>query len=263
MTLRKHPRFRSQFLPDDRDLVVYLPPGYDDDATVRYPVLYLHDGQNLFEGETAFKRGEHWRVGETATDLIDAHRIEPLIIVGIANTGVRRLHEYTHSHDRRRGGGEANGYGRLVIEELKPFVDRTYRTLLRPEHTGIGGSSLGGLVSLYLGLKRPDVFSKIAALSPSVWWDRRSILRDVRDSGARFASASMGVSRAARPRIWVDIGTHEGRGHVENVRLLKAGLERGGWIDGIDLHYEEVAGGRHSEVAWGDRFGRVLEYLFG
>ena len=250
LNLVRHEGFASSFLPDPRDVTVYLPPGYDT-GDARYPVLYLHDGQNLFDPQLAFKKGEHWRVGETATALIDAGRIPPLIIVGIANTGARRLHEYTPSHDRRRGGGGADAYARLLIEELKPFIEARYRTLVDAHHTGLGGSSLGGLVSLYVGLKHPDVFSRLAVMSPSVWWDRRVILRHVRD---------------ARPkpplRLWVDIGTREGYYHVENTRLLKAGLIKNGWIEGDDLHYEEVPGGTHSEGAWAERFGRMLVFNY-
>ena len=250
-TLISHERFHAASLPDDRDVIVYLPPGYDADRHRRYPVLYLHDGQNLFDPETSFKKGEYWRAGETASALIDTGRIEPLVIVGINNVGPRRLHEYTPSHDRRRGGGGADAYGRFLVEELKPFIDNTYRTLPGAPHTGLGGSSLGGLVSLYLGLKYTDVFTRLAVMSPSVWWDRRVILRYVRE---------------ARPkpplRIWVDIGSREGRYHVDNARLLHVGLIKSGWVEGDDLHYEEVAGGVHSEGAWAARFDRVLEFLF-
>lgn len=255
-SLIKHENFHSPFLPDDRDITVFLPPGYEAGRARRYPVLYMHDGQNLFEPEKAFKKGEHWRVGETATTLIDARRIDPLIIVGIANTGRRRLDEYTPTYDRRRGGGEADAYGRLIVEELKPFIDATYRTRSDAPHTGMGGSSLGGLVTLYLGLTHPDIFSKLAVMSPSLWWDRRGVLRTVRASGGRD------FGPAGRSRIWVDMGTREGRGHVENARLLKAGLLKAGWIEDQDVHYEEVPGGTHSERSWGDRFGRVLEWLF-
>jgi predicted alpha/beta superfamily hydrolase len=251
LTLHSYERFHSRFLPDDRDITVFVPPGYDDDPERRFPVLYLHDGQNLFDPEKAFKRGEHWRVGETATALVTAGAIEPLVIVGIHNTGRRRLDEYTPTADKRRGGAEADAYGRLLAEELKPFIDGRYRTLQDPAYTGIGGSSLGGLVSLYLGLTRPDVFSRLAVLSPSVWWDRRAILRYVRAAHPK-----------PRLRMWVDIGTAEGRQHVTNLRLLRAGLTKSGWVDGDDLHYEEVEGGTHSEGSWGHRFGRVLQYLY-
>ncbi len=251
-TVLKHEAFRSRFLPDDRDITVFLPPGYNPAGNRRYPVLYLHDGQNLFDSKTSFKKGETWRAGDTATRLIEASRIEPLIVVGIANTGPRRLHEYTPTNDRRRGGGDADAYGRLIIEELKPFIDATYRTRVESHSTGIGGSSLGALVSLYLALKHRGVFSRLAALSPSVWWDRRVILGHVRQARPK-----------PRLRIWIDMGTREGRGHVANARLLKAGLLKAGWVEGDDLHYEEIPGGTHGETAWAERFGRVLEFLYG
>jgi predicted alpha/beta superfamily hydrolase len=251
LNLVRHDAFASAFLPDARNITVYLPPGYEA-STARYPVLYLHDGQNLFDPKLAFTHGEHWRVGETATALIDAGQLPPLIIVGIDNTGPRRLHDYTPSHDRRRGGGGADAYAQLLIAELKPFIDARYRTLDDASHTGVGGSSLGGLVSLYIGLKHPDVFSRLAIMSPSIWWDRRVILRHVRDARPK-----------PRLRLWVDIGTREGRHHVDNARLLQAGLIKNGWVEGDDLHYEEVPGGTHSERAWADRFGRVLLFLYG
>jgi predicted alpha/beta superfamily hydrolase len=254
--LYKHVRFQSEYLPHDRDVVVFLPPGYEEGHGRRFPVLYLHDGQNLFEPEKAFIKGEHWRVGETATSLIEAATIEPLIIVGIYNTGPERINEYTHTFDRRRGGGDADAYARLILEELKPFVDATYRTFTDRAHTALGGSSLGGLVTLYIGLRHPEAFGALAVMSPSVWWDRRSILKDVRRA------------LPPRARMWLDIGTRESRAAgsarkvVEDVRLLKAGLEKNGWKDGVDLHYEEIEGGTHSERSWGDRFGRVLQWLY-
>jgi predicted alpha/beta superfamily hydrolase len=238
-------------LPDDRDLVVWLPPGYDEDAPRRYPVLYMHDGQNLFEPDTAFKKGEHWRVGETATELIEAGRVAPLIIVGIANAGEKRIQEYTPTTDARLGGGLAREYGRMLVNEIKPFVDATYRTRTDGAGTGLAGSSLGGLVTLHLGFSYPDVFSRIAALSPSVWWDRRAILRTV---------------RSTRPRppwkIWVDIGTAEGRRALDDVRLLKAALVGAGWVAGGDLRYAEYEKAAHTEAAWAKRVGPMLEWLF-
>jgi predicted alpha/beta superfamily hydrolase len=252
LNLVRHEAFHSQYLPDDRNVTIFLPPGYETTPDRRYPVLYLHDGQNLFDPDAAFKKGEHWRVGETATALIDAGRVPPLIIVGIDNTGHRRLHEYTPTHDRRRGGGGADAYGQMLVNELKPFVDKRYRTLPDAASTGLGGSSLGGLVSLYLGLRHPVTFSRLAVMSPSVWWDRRVILRHVRDARPK-----------PRLRMWVDIGTREGRYHVDNAQLLRVGLVKSGWVEGDDLHYEEVDGGTHSEGAWARRFDRVLLYLFG
>src|SRR5579871_4912540 len=138
----------------DRDIIVYLPPGYETEKRKRYPVLYMQDGQNLFDDATSFL-GE-WHLDETAQALIPAKEIAPLIIVGIYNAGIHRIDEYTPARDPKMSmGGQADLYGRMLVEELKPFIDRRYRTLKDAAHTGLGGSSLGGLVSLYLGLKHP------------------------------------------------------------------------------------------------------------
>jgi predicted alpha/beta superfamily hydrolase len=246
--LRRHPQFHSVYLEHDRDVLVWIPPGYGD-GSARYPVLYMHDGQNLFEPETAFNKGEHWRVGETATALIQAGRVEPLIIVGIYNTGEARLDEYTPTDDAKHGGGHADDYGRMIIEELKPLIDATYRT--QPERSGLAGSSLGGLVSLHLGFRHPLVFSRIAALSPSVWWDRKAILKTIRSARAK-----------PKLRLWVDMGTGEGRRGLDDARLLKAALVGLGFADGGDLHYAEYEGATHTEEAWSQRVGPMLEWLF-
>ena len=248
--LHRHEQFHSEFLEHDRDVLVWLPPGYDE-TTARYSVLYMHDGQNLFEPETAFNPGEHWRVGETATELIESGRIEPLIVVGIYNTGEARVEEYTPTGDRKLGGGQADDYGRMIIEELKPLIDRTYRTLTDAEHTGIAGSSLGGLVSLHLGFTHPHVFTKIAALSPSVWWDRKAILKTIREARSK-----------PKLRLWVDMGTAEGRRGLDDARLLKAALVGLGFAENADLHYAEYEGATHSEQAWSERVGPMLQWLF-
>ncbi|MGH9743201.1 MAG: alpha/beta hydrolase [Candidatus Acidiferrum sp.] len=208
--LRKHQRFRSSFLRNARDLVVYLPPNYDDNWDRRFPVLYLHDGQNLFDGSTSFIPGMDWHVGQTADQSILDGSVEPLIIVGIYNTGKSRIREYTPTRVPKLGGGRADRYAKFLIEELKPFVEREYRALPGPEKTGIGGSSLGGLVSLYLGLRFPNIFGKTAALSPSVWWNQHVM--------HRFAQAA---DVHPRPRIWLDIGTREGARIVQDVEQFR------------------------------------------
>jgi predicted alpha/beta superfamily hydrolase len=248
--LRRHEAFHSAFLQHDRDVLVWLPPDYEASGG-RYPVLYLHDGQNLFEPDTAFQKGEYWRVGETAADLIEAGEIEPLIIVGIYNTGDHRKEEYTPTRDAKLGGGEADDYGRMIIEELKPLIDRTYRTRPEARSTGIGGSSLGGLVSLYLAFTHPQVFHRVAALSPSVWWNFRAILKTVRQS------------RSKPPlKIWLDMGTAEGKKGLDDARLLKAALVGLGFSVDVDLHYAEYEGATHTETAWAARVGPMLKYLF-
>jgi len=248
--LRKHERFRSRFLRNQRDLVVYTPPGYADQTARRFPVLYLQDGQNLFDGATSFIPGQDWHVGQTADAAIDDRAVEPLIIVGIYNTRAR-VSEYTPTHVPKLGGGRADRYAKFLIEEVKPFVEREYRVLPGSRHAGIGGSSLGGLVSLYLGLKHSGSFGKIAALSPSVWWNQLFI--------HRFVKA---VSVERRPRIWLDIGTREGARMVEDVERFRDLLLQRGWRLEQGLHYERVEGAEHNEIAWAQRVRPFLEFLY-
>jgi predicted alpha/beta superfamily hydrolase len=248
--LRKHQGFRSRFLRNQRDLIVYLPPGYDQQPDRRFPVLYLHDGQNLFDGATSFIPGMDWHVGQTADQCIYEGRVEPLIIVGMYNTKAR-IREYTPTQVPKLGGGRADRYAKFLIEECKPFIEREYRTRGGEEATGIGGSSLGGLVSLYLGLKLPHVFGRIAALSPSVWWNQRVMLR--------FAEAA---EVYPHPRIWLDIGTREGPRIVQDVEQFRDVLLQKGWRPEQDLHYERIEGAEHNEAAWAQRVGPFLQFLY-
>lgn len=245
---RTHAEFPSKFLKSARTVLVHLPPGYEESPERRYPVLYLQDGQNLFDGATSFIPGQEWRVDETAERLIHEKKIEPLIQVGIYNSGVDRLDEYTPMSDARGRGGKGELYSRFLIEELKPFIDRTYRTLPKGKHTGLGGSSLGGLISLSVGLKHPEAFSRLAILSPSVWWADRAILKE--------------ITWKLPLRLWVDIGTAEGSSALPDARLLRDTLVAHGWREGEDLTYREFAGATHSESAWAERFDQVLLALF-
>ena len=249
--LIKHQRFRSRFLRNQRDLIVYLPPGYAEQPQRSFPVLYLHDGQNLFDGATSFIPGVDWHVGQTADHFIYEGRVEPLIIVGIYNAGKQRIGEYTPTRAPKLGGGRADRYAKFLLEEVRPFVNRQYRIAEGADRTGIGGSSLGGLVSLYLGLRQPQVFGKIAALSPSVWWNERVILR--------FAAAA---SVQPLPRIWLDIGTREGPRIVDDVERFRDVLITKGWQLDRSLHYERVEGAEHNEAAWAARVGPFLQFLF-
>jgi len=249
------PDFASAVLANGRQITIYLPPGYDADAQRPYPVLYLHDGQNLFEDHRAFVHGQTWRAAHTAERLIHLGEIEPLIIVGIDHAGEGRIDELTPTKDLRlKRGGQAKAYGRMIVEELKPLVDREFRTRPGAADTGLGGSSLGGLVTLYLGLRLPLVFGRLAILSPSLWWDGRNLLGRVRRN-----------RHAARARIWLDMGTREGRAYLQNVkntRELRDLLVARGWRAGFDLEYAEDAGAGHSEDAWARRFPEVLQFLY-
>jgi predicted alpha/beta superfamily hydrolase len=230
-----------------RPITIYLPPGYER-GEARYPVLYMHDGQNLFEPERAFIPGQHWRLDEAADTAIGDRTAEPMIIVGVDHGGPARIDEYTPARDEsRQAGGKAAEYARMLIQELKPFIDSQYRT--RPDDTATGGSSLGGLFALYLGLTHPELFRTVAAMSPSVWWGKRAILQLV----DRF--------EGPRPRIWLDVGGREGWDTLRDVRLLRDQLLRRGWSE-ADLHYQEDPRGGHSERAWARRVQPMLEFLF-
>jgi predicted alpha/beta superfamily hydrolase len=250
--------FHSTILNNNRDVLVYLPPGYDANKSMRYSVFYMHDGQNLFDGATSFIPGQEWRVDETAQALIAAGKIEPLIIVGIYNAGKERINEYTPAEDAKyKMGGKADLYGRMLVEELKPFIDSHYRTRKGAPHTGLGGSSLGGLVSLYVALKYPGVFGRVAVVSPSVWFANKQIVH--------FVDA---LPRKPKVRIWLDIGTKEGQTAedaqqtVNDARLLRDTLIKKGWQVGKDLDYYEAEGALHNEGAWAARVERILTFLF-
>jgi predicted alpha/beta superfamily hydrolase len=248
--LRLHRKFRSQYLEAERTLAVYVPPGYERDLDRRYPVLYMHDGQNLFDSSTAFG-GNEWRLDDTAEELIERGAIEPVIIVGIYNTGEQRIHEYTPSVDAKLGGGKADLYGKMIVKEVKPFIEKTYRTLSGAENTAMGGSSLGGLVTLHLGLRYPTLFGKLAVLSPSVWWDNKFILREIEQLPAKPPL-----------KIWLDMGTAEGGMSLEDTEMLRDAMSAKGWRAGRDLAYSEIEGATHSEVAWAERVGPFLRFLF-
>ena len=251
--LRLHKEFRSRHLPDTRDVIVYVPPGYEEEPERRYPVLYMQDGQNLFDGRTSFIRDRTWEMREQADEVIEAGEVEPLIIVGIYNTGDRRLAEYTHERDWQRGGGEAAKYGRLLTEDLMPWIAGQYRVRNDRASTGVGGSSLGGLVTLYLGLRHAHNFGKLAVLSPSVWWNHKSILGYVNERAPQIWE---------RPRTWLDVGDREGHRTLRDAEQLARRLRANGWVAGETLHFERAANGTHDETSWARRVKPMLRFLY-
>ena len=274
--LRRLHNFQSSYLPTDRDIAIWLPPTYGADPDRRYPVLYLHDGQNLIDPRTSYVPGRTWCAHATADRLTREQLIEPLILVGINNTGHHRMEEYTPSKDWRHGGGKGPLYARLLVDELKPFIDSSLRTLTTPENTGLAGSSLGGLISLAIGLDYPQVFGKLGVLSPSVWWNRRDILTRIGPEDSPRPRILPPFLRGnpsprpepvfhegrPRPRIWLDMGMNEGLRHLRDCDLLHDRLLTRGWQDNVDLKYLRVPGGVHDEDAWARRFDRVLQWLF-
>ena len=254
--IKRHRAFPSRILGNRRDVLVYLPPGYRRFSRKRYPVLYLHDGQNVFDAATSFS-GVEWGVDETAERLIRQKRIEPLIIVAIANMGEERVHEYAPTRGvidakakrKKRSRGLARLYGHFLMDELKPNIDRKYRTKPGAEFTGLGGSSLGGLVTLAIGILYPRAFSRLIVMSPSIWWDDFTIYRLV-DS----------IEQKPPLKIWLDTGTAEPG--WEQARELRDRLSEKGWKLRDDLQYMEAKGADHSEAAWAARVDPALRFLF-
>jgi predicted alpha/beta superfamily hydrolase len=254
--IKRHRGFRSKILGNRRDVLVYLPPVYRRFSRQRYPVLYLQDGQNVFDAATSFA-GVEWGVDETAERLIRKKLLDPLIIVAIANMGEDRIHEYSPTRGvidskakrKKRSRGLARQYGQFLIEELKPYIDRKYRTKRETQFTGLGGSSLGGLVTLAIGILFPQTFTRLMVMSPSVWWDDFAIYRIV-DS----------VEQKPPLKIWLDTGTREPG--WEQARVLRDRLAKKGWKLRDDLHYMEVKDADHTEAAWAARVEPALRFLF-
>ena len=255
-TLILHKAFGSTNLKKPRTIAIWLPPNYTD-STERYPVFYLHDGQNLFDASTA-AFGTEWNADETATERISQNRIKPLILVGIWNTP-DRIMEYTPTFDKSIGaGGSGKDYVLFLVEELKPFIDKNYRTKPDRESTVIGGSSLGGLISLYACEKSSSTFSGCAAISPTLGWDDEAFLKGLEKSAGWVHST----------RIWLDMGSKEGKSPETQTNSLERAsrfadiLKGSGKIHGKDLQFLTVRDGQHNEAAWSKRFGDVLEFFF-
>ena len=244
--------FHSDALGNSRNIAVYLPPGYES-SNERYPVLYMQDGQNLFDAATAYG-GNEWGIDEICERMMRSGELPPFIVVAVYNTDAR-ISEYTPVPDPGYGGGRGDLYEKFLIKELKPFIDANLRTLPDAEHTGLMGSSLGALISLHVGLGRPDVFSRIGALSPSLWWADGELTK-------RLAASAPPQSRA---RVWLDMGTREGDNPAQRVaetREMGQVLEVRGWREGDDLAVRVVEGAGHNELAWRDRVAEVLKFLF-
>jgi predicted alpha/beta superfamily hydrolase len=256
--LRLH-EFRSRIFRNTRWLRVWLPPRYDDAANAgrRYPVLYLNDGQNLFESSTSFN-GIEWGVDETADRLIRQEEISPLIIVGLDNAGKNRLREYMpyRSFQPMLLRGQGSRYPDFLTNEVMPFMARNYRVANGPENTGLGGSSLGALIALFTAAVRPGLIGRLLVESPSLWASNRQMIR-----------ASRNVQRWP-DRIFLGVGTAEAgredknRSVVDDVQELASILQRAG-LDDKRLRLIIEEGATHNESCWARRFPNALQFLFG
>lgn len=255
--LRLHD-FESRVFRNRRQLRLWLPPGYDspENATTRYPVLYLNDGQNLFDAATSFA-GE-WHADETADRLIREQVISPMIVVGIDNAQKDRLREYVPYRSLNPPIVRARGrcYPEFLLGEVMPFVEARYRVATGPGNTGLGGSSLGALIALYAVMAEPGGVGRLLLESPSLFIAHRRLLKEV------------AKKRIWPERIFLAIGTREDgreerdRAAVEDVRRLERSLRRAGLADDrLRVIIEQDA--THSEAAWARRFPQALQFLFG
>ena len=243
-TVRIVEQFASPQLGNSRKLRIYLPPGYEQHPQQRYPVLYMHDGQNLFDARTA-AYGMAWEIGKTMDRLIAAGVIEPAIVVGIDNTP-DRIAEYTPCCDAKYHGGKLDAYMAFVVDTVKPWADANLRTLKDREHTAIMGSSLGGIASVYIAQKHPEIFAKAAGLSSSFWWNDGDLVKHV--------PARQPVS------FYLDAGT-DGDGLDDTRKMRDALLAQGYKLD-VDLRYYEAQNASHNEKSWAARVRLPLAWFF-
>ena len=235
----------------DTPVAIYLPPSYDENALKRYPVLYIHDGQNLFDPHTAFG-GRMWGIHDIIDQRSSAGIMDEVIVVGIYNRGSARLHDYTPSHDPDFHGvgvgGGADAYAHLLIDQIKPYIDSAYRTHPENRHTGLLGSSLGGLVSLYMARQRPEIFGKVASMSSSFWWNDRNLMRSI-----------IRERRHVPIRVYIDAGAKDNwrETHAMYEVLLSCGYK-----PGRDLFYYIAPDHEHSEPYWGARAHLPLQFLY-
>jgi predicted alpha/beta superfamily hydrolase len=242
--VRVLPGVESPQLGNRRDVQVYLPPSYAASGR-HYSVIYMHDGQNLFDAATSFA-GE-WHVDETMERLA-AEGVEA-IVVAVPNMGRARTDEYSPFVDLHRGGGRGDAYLSFLVDTLKPGIDRQFRTRREPDYTGLIGSSMGGLISLYGFLHRKDVFGFCGAMSPSLWFAGGALYRYV-ETVPRWAG-----------RLYLDTGTAEGRLQVRNGRMMARLLRRRARHPRRDFKYIEERGAGHNEAAWSARFERAVRFL--
>lgn len=228
-----------------RDILVWVPPDYNIDSTKRYPVLYMQDGQNLFDPSTA-AFGVDWQLDETADSLIKAGSIKPIIIVGLTCTDWRSS-EYSDTDT-------GHAYMNFVVDKVKPFIDFTYRTLPGPENTAVGGSSLGGLISFMLAWNYPDIFSMTLCMSSALKINKIDYVKNVEAYKGKHKKLKFYFDAGADS---LDLKLKPGI--VDMIKALK-GM---GYKSGKDILRYQDNKGKHDEASWAKRVYRPLLLFFG
>lgn len=263
-------RLNVSYLNRERKLRIYIPEKYDKDINMRFPVLYVHDGQNMYVDQDA-TYGCSWKAKDSMELLEGAGKTNGIIIVAIDNDEDRRLDEYSPWENemkinlggRTSFGGDGDQYCEFVVNELKPFIDKEYRTISDREHTAIAGSSMGGYISVYIAAKYPDVFSKIGAFSTASWFNETEFMKFL-DS----------VDILSNQRYFVQVGTREGydgQANTNNVtssqryidatiKLQSKLLEKG--VTFLNLRLVMGADEYHNEIFWAKHFPAFVEYIY-
>jgi predicted alpha/beta superfamily hydrolase len=236
--------FASPQLKNSRALRIYLPPSYAENPAKRYPVLYMHDGQNLFDAKTA-SFGVEWGIDETVNRLVAMGTMDEVIVVGIDNTP-DRIPEYTPCCDPKYGGGKLDAYGAFIVDTVKPYIDRSYRTLPGKDNTAIMGSSLGGIASVAIAQRYPDTFSKAGGVSSSFWWNKGSLISKL--------PARVPV------KFYLDAGTNDD-GLEDTTKMVEA-MRAKGYRETDDLMFFKADGGKHNEASWAARVEKPLTWFF-
>ena len=246
--------FESKTLGSKRNLNVYLPPSYKTETSRKFPVIYMHDGQNVFDGMTSYIPNQEWRADEAAESLINAGIIEPVIIVAVDNGGGERNNELLPMKIKMGNsefGGKGDRYETMLISEIMPLINQRFRTKIGPEFTGLIGSSLGGYATSYIGLRHPEIFGRLGVCSPSVWVDNKSLLALVK-----------APTKAKRPKIWIDCGGSEGAQMSDGAKQLFDAYVKQGWRPNTDVVLLIEPNAQHNEAAWARRMPSILTYLF-
>jgi len=224
---------------------MYLPPNYEV-STKKFPVIYMHDAQNLFDDKNSYI-GE-WKVDESLNELFNTTK-KGFIVVGVENGGQERINEYTPWPNEKYGGGKGAVYIDFIVNTLKPYIDETYRTKPQQKYTALMGSSLGGLISYYGGLKYPDTFGKIGALSTSFWFSDKVI---------DFTIQNGNINNV---KMFLLAGEKEGEEMLEStIKTEKLLLETG--FKSKNLTSKIVPEGEHNEAFWSTEFLGIIKWLY-
>ncbi len=245
--IKYHKNISSNKQDAKRDLIIYLPPDYNKNKIKRYPVLYIHNGENIFDKSTA-QNNEEWHADEIVQSLILQKKINDIIIVGINSKN--ETADYTPYTDKKKGGGKGNEYIQFIINTIKPFIDNTYRTKKDTLNTGICGYAHGGLISLYAVFKYPDIFSMAGVMSPSLYWADKKILTLIKKN------------KKLNIKLWIDVDKKEDKNILHLTRTLQNILKLKGYKEKEDFIYLQYKKTNHSTKTWSERFPMLLKFFF-